>query len=209
VRTYDPRPVPREVLERITNAAVVRAPSAGFSQGLRLVVVTDAATRKEIAVAAAEEELAAQGRPRWKADAPVHVVVLVREADYHARYLKADKLEITGGTEIEWPAPYWYVDAGAAVMALMFAAIDEGLATAIFGVTDVGGAEAHTRHPRRRPFRRGRDDGLSGSGRRLSSRGNERLQSAPQAALRSRPLGVLGQCQLTGRLVRRSKRIGE
>ncbi len=137
VRTYDPRPVPHEVLERITNAAVVRAPSAGFSQGLRLVVVTDPATRREIAVAAAEEELAAQGRPRWKADAPVHVVVLVREADYHARYQKQDKLEITGGTEIEWPAPYWYVDAGAAAMTLMFAAIDEGLATAIFGVTDV------------------------------------------------------------------------
>jgi FMN reductase [NAD(P)H] len=137
VRTYDSRPVPREVLERITNAAVVRAPSAGFSQGLRLVVVTDPATRKEIAVAGAEEELAAEGRPRWKADAPVHVVVLVREADYHERYRQQDKLEITGGREIDWPAPYWYVDAGAAAMALMFAAIDEGLATAIFGVTDV------------------------------------------------------------------------
>jgi FMN reductase [NAD(P)H] len=137
VRTYDSRPVPREVLERITNAAVVRAPSAGFSQGLRLIVVTDPVTRKEIAVAGAEEELAAEGRPRWKATAPVHVVVLVREADYHERYQKQDKLEITGGTEIDWPAPYWYVDAGAAAMALMFAAIDEGLATAIFGVTDV------------------------------------------------------------------------
>ena len=137
VRTYDPRPVSREVLERVTNAAVVRAPSAGFSQGLRLVVVTDPATRKEIALAAAEEELAAHGRPRWKADAPVHVVVLVREADYHERYQQKDKLEITAGTEIEWPAPYWYVDAGAAAMALMFAAIDEGLDTAIFGVTDV------------------------------------------------------------------------
>ena len=137
VRTYDSQPVPRDVLERITNAAVVRAPSAGFSQGLRLVVVTDPATRKEIALAAAEEELASKGRPPWKADAPVHVVVLVREADYHARYQKQDKLEITGGTEIEWPAPYWYVDAGAAAMALMFAAIDEGLDTAIFGVTDV------------------------------------------------------------------------
>jgi len=137
VRAYDGRPVPREMLERITNAAVVRAPSAGFSQGLRLVVVTDPATRKEIAIAAAEEELVAQGRPRWKADAPVHIVVLTREADYHERYQQADKLTITGGTELEWPAPYWYVDAGAAVMALMFAAIDEGLVTAIFGVTDV------------------------------------------------------------------------
>jgi nitroreductase len=137
VRSYDPRPVPREVLERVTNAAVVRAPSAGFSQGLRLVVVTDAETRRKIAVAAAEEELAKQGRRRWKADAPVHVVVLMREDDYHDRYRSPDKLRITGGTEIDWPAPYWFVDAGAAMMVLMLAAIDEGLATAVFGVTDL------------------------------------------------------------------------
>jgi nitroreductase len=137
VRSYDERPVPREVIESITDAAVVRAPSAGFSQGLRLVVVTDPMTRKEIAVAAAEQELAEQGRPRWKAAAPVHVVVLTREADYHDRYQEPDKLKITGGTEIEWPAPYWHVDAGAAVMTLMLAAIDQGLVTAIFGVTDV------------------------------------------------------------------------
>jgi nitroreductase len=137
VRTYADRPVPREVLERITDAAVVWAPSAGFSQGLRLVVVTDADTRHRIAFAASEEELAAQGRSPWKAAAPVHVVVLTREDDYHDRYRAPDKLRITGGVEIEWPAPYWYVDAGAAVMALMLAAIDEGLVTAIFGVTDV------------------------------------------------------------------------
>jgi nitroreductase len=136
VRTYADRPVPRDVLVRITDAAVVWAPSAGFSQGLRLVIVTDAETRREIAVAAAEEELAVKGRQRWKAAAPVHVVVLTREDDYHDRYRAADKLKITGGREIDWPAPYWYVDAGAAVMALMLAAIDEGLDTAIFGVTD-------------------------------------------------------------------------
>ena len=137
VRTYVDKPVPRDVLERITDAAVIRAPSAGFSQGLRLVVVTDPETRREIAVAAAEEELAAKGRPRWKAAAPVHVVVLTREDDYHDRYRRQDKLAITGGREIDWPAPYWYVDAGAAAMTLMLAAIDEGLDTAIFGVTDL------------------------------------------------------------------------
>jgi FMN reductase [NAD(P)H] len=137
IRAYADRPVPREVLERVTNAAVVWAPSGGFSQGLRLVVVTDPETRRRIAVAAKEEELAAQGRPRWKAAAPVHVVVLTREADYHQRYQEPDKLKITGGREIEWPAPYWYVDAGAAAMILMLAAIDEGLDTAIFGVTDL------------------------------------------------------------------------
>ena len=137
VRTYADRPVPQDVLERIANAAVVWAPSAGFSQGLRLVVVTDSETRRQIAVAAKEEELAAQGRRRWKAAAPVHMVVLTREDDYHERYQSQDKLKITGGREIDWPAPYWYVDAGAAAMTLMLAAIDEGLDTAIFGVTDL------------------------------------------------------------------------
>ena len=137
VRTYADRPVPQDVLVRIANAAVVWAPSAGFSQGLRLVVVTDPETRRQIAVAAKEEELAAQGRRRWKAAAPVHMVVLTREDDYHDRYQEGDKLKITGGREIHWPAPYWYVDAGAAAMTLMLAAIDEGLDTAIFGVIDL------------------------------------------------------------------------
>jgi FMN reductase [NAD(P)H] len=137
VRTYADRSVPRDVLERITNAAVVWSPSGGFSQGLRLVVVTDADTRREIAAAGAEDELAAKGRPRWKAAAPAHVVVLTREDDYHERYQRPDKLKITGGREIEWPAPYWYVDAGCAAMTLMLAAIDEGLDTALFGVTDL------------------------------------------------------------------------
>jgi FMN reductase [NAD(P)H] len=137
VRAYRDEPVPREILERITNAAVVRAPSAGFSQGLRLVVVTDPDTRRAIATAGAEDELVAKGQPRWKAYAPVHVVVLVREDDYHDRYRQQDKLAITGGREIDWPAPYWYVDAGAAMVLLMLGALDEGLAAAVFGVTDI------------------------------------------------------------------------
>ena len=137
VRTYAGRPVAREVLERIADAAVVWAPSAGFSQGLRIVVVTDPDTRARIATAAKEDELAALGRPRWEGRRPVHMIVLTREDDYHDRYREQDKLRITGGRELDWPAPYWYVDAGAAAMTLMLAAIDEGLDTAIFGVTDI------------------------------------------------------------------------
>ncbi|HEV2712883.1 MAG TPA: nitroreductase family protein, partial [Gaiellaceae bacterium] len=130
-------PVPREVLERVTTAAVVWSPSGGFSQGLRLVVVTDPELRRKIAAAAKEDELAAHGHTPWKAFAPAHVVVLTREDDYHERYRQPDKLKITGGHEIDWPAPYWYVDAGCAAMTLMLAAIDEGLDTALFGVTDL------------------------------------------------------------------------
>lgn len=147
VRAYRDDPVPREVLERITNDAVVRTPSGGFSQGLRLVVVTDPETRRAIATAAAEDDLAAKGRPRWKAAAPVHVVVLTREDDYHDRYRQQDKLALTGGREIDWPAPYWYVDAGAAMMLLMLGALAEGLASAVFGVTDLPALQRILGHP--------------------------------------------------------------
>ena len=38
------------------------------------------------------------------------------------------------GAETEWPVPFWFVDAGAALMLLLLAAIDEGLAAGLTGV---------------------------------------------------------------------------
>jgi nitroreductase len=133
VRNYLPEPVPRDVLERIVGT-VRRAPSGGFSQGQRLLVVTDAATRAEIARLAGEEESVAEGFEPWISRAPAHVVVCTREEDYHERYRRPDKLR--EGDEIAWPVPYWYVDAGAAMMLLLLAAIDEGLAAGVFGLLD-------------------------------------------------------------------------
>ena len=134
VRHYEPEPVPRETLERICRT-VRRAPSGGFSQGQRLIVVTDVGTRKSIADLLREDEWIAQGREPWMSVAPVHIVVCTREQDYHDRYNEPDKLALTGGGEIEWPAPFWYVDAGAAMMLILLAAIDEGLAAGVYGVT--------------------------------------------------------------------------
>jgi nitroreductase len=134
VRHYEQSPVPRETIERIA-ATVRRAPSGGFSQGQRLVVVTDAVKRQAIADLLHEADWVAQGREPWLSGAPVHIIVCTREQDYHDRYNEPDKLAQTGGVEIEWPAPFWYVDAGAAMMLLLLAAIDEGLAAGVYGVT--------------------------------------------------------------------------
>ncbi len=131
VRHYDGEPVGSEALERIA-ATVRRAPSAGFSQGQRLVVVTDENTRRAIADAIGEPEAVEDGREPWVASAPALVVVCTREEDYHERYLQPDKVQ--GGNEIEWPVPYWHFDAGAAAMLVLLAAIDEGLAAGLFGV---------------------------------------------------------------------------
>ena len=130
VRQYTGEPVPRETLERIA-ATVRRAPSGGFSQGHRLLIVTDDGLRRGI-----RELFADYGyTDEWLGSASAFIVVGTREQDYHDRYNEPDKLAATGGVEIEWPAPYWFVDAGAAMMLLLLAAIDEGLAAGVFGVT--------------------------------------------------------------------------
>jgi len=128
VRHYTGERVPRDVLERMV-ATVRRAPSAGFSQGQRLLVVDDPSL---VAKLAEEDEL--EGMEPWFASAAAHVIVLTREQDYHDRYTSQDKLDATGGTEIDWPVPYWHVDAGAALMLVLLAAIEEGLAAGVYGV---------------------------------------------------------------------------
>lgn len=132
VRNYTDEPVEPEILSRIA-AAATRAPSAGFSQGQAVVVVTDTDLRRRIAEAASEPNYVAMGFDPWISKAPAHLVLCVSEDAYHRRYSMADKTDASGG-EIEWPVPYWWVDAGASMMAVLLAAVDEGLAAGFLGV---------------------------------------------------------------------------
>jgi FMN reductase [NAD(P)H] len=132
VRNYTDEAVPREAIERIV-ARGRKAPSGGFSQGVRFVVVTDPETRSKIAELADEPYYVELGYEPWISRAPVHVVVAMREDDYHDRYREPDKLE-EDGEEIEWRVPWWRVDAGKAVMLLLLAAVDEGLGAGLFGL---------------------------------------------------------------------------
>src|SRR5215470_13956255 len=82
VRHYTGEPAPRDALERIV-ATVRRAPSAGFSQGQRLLAVDDPEVLAQIA-ALAEDDLF-EGLEPWFETAAAHVYVMTREQDYHDR----------------------------------------------------------------------------------------------------------------------------
>jgi len=127
VRNYTTESVDRDSVDRIVDAAV-RAPSAGFSQGQRFVVVTDAETRKAVAYAAGESEYVEKGFDAWVSKAPVHIVLCADKQSYLDRYAESDK----SGTE-DWTVPYWWVDAGLSLMAILYAAVDEGLAAGFLG----------------------------------------------------------------------------
>lgn len=127
VRSYRPDPVPREALERMLHAAT-KAPSAGFAQGQRFVVVTEQTRRDAIAELGDEAAYRSQGFEPWLSVAPVHVVVCLVEGDYEQRYSEPDK-----SGRAQWHVPYEYVDTGAALMSLLLAAVDEGFAAGFFG----------------------------------------------------------------------------
>ncbi len=134
VRNYTDDPVDGSTLDRILDRAQ-RAPSAGFSQGVSFVVVTDEDRRREVARLAHEDEYVADGFDPWISRAPVHVVICVSKDAYLERYREPDKggPDGTAGTEEGWPVPYWWVDGGASMMLLLLAVVDEGLAAGFLG----------------------------------------------------------------------------
>lgn len=136
VRRYRPDPVDPAAVDRIV-AAGRRAPSAGNTRALRFVVVTDEHVRRSIAELAGEPDHVQRGFDPWLSVAPVHIVICTSEEAYRRRYSQPDKLGEDG--ELEWPVPYWWVDAGAALMAVLLSAVDEGLAAGFLGVHAVPG----------------------------------------------------------------------
>ena len=137
VRAYDlDRPVPPEDLEAVL-AAALRAPSAGFTQGVAFLVLATPAARDLF------WSTTQAGDSRWlrgMRTAPVLITVWTSRLAYLDRYAEPDK----GWTERDldrWSAPYWFVDAGMAIHAALLAIVDRGLGGCFFGVPPARAAD--------------------------------------------------------------------
>lgn len=139
VRRFEEGGVDPAVIEGIARLAQ-RTPSAGFSQGQRLVVVTDPDLRRTVAAICGEEEDADE-YGRWVSTCAAQFVPCVSEDVYHRRYREPDKVQ-DDGAEIVWPIPYWWVDVGATMMVIMLAAVDAGLASGFTGFDDPAAVQA-------------------------------------------------------------------
>jgi nitroreductase len=120
IRAFKPDPVPKKKIERILSIAQ-RYPSAGYSQEVAYVVVTNKEKRKKV------RELR-----DLKNDAPVLLIPCVSEKIVHDRYHEPDKIR-SAGKEIDWPIPFWYFDIGCSCMLVFLAAANEGLAASFAG----------------------------------------------------------------------------
>ena len=120
VRHFAKDTVPDRVVNRILELAQ-HYPSAGFSQGVAFILVTQPEKIRRL-----------REMNRLRGDAPVLVVPCVSERLYHDRYHEPDKIR-HDGTEIDWPVPYWYFDAGCASLLVLLSAVDEGLSAYLAG----------------------------------------------------------------------------
>lgn len=134
VRAFTDEPIARSTIEDIIGVAL-RAPSAGFSQGVSFVLVTEVEQRRRIADIAGEAWYLSVGHPPFLSSAPAQLIVCTSERVYRDRYLEQDKRQ-GGKGRADWPVPYWYTDAGCALMLLLLAIEDAGLAAAFVGTRD-------------------------------------------------------------------------
>jgi nitroreductase len=131
-RDYLDRPVDPDQLDTVLRAAFA-GPAAGNTDGLDLVVLTGEQVERYWSITLPPDRR--EGFP-WPGllRAPVLVLPYVAPEAYVERYASADKVR-TGlgeGTDV-WAVPYWWVDGGAAVMAVLLAARASGLGALFFG----------------------------------------------------------------------------
>jgi nitroreductase len=130
IRSYDEtRPVPADALDAVL-AAALRAPSAGFTQGVSLLVLSSATERETF------WGVVGHANSTWlrgTRTAPVLVLVWTSEEVYLDRYAEPDK-GWTDKDPARWSAPYWFVDAGMAGMAALLSAVDHDLGACFFGI---------------------------------------------------------------------------
>lgn len=134
VRSFEARPVPPEVVERIV-ANAQRGPSAGFTQGTEWLVLQE--PDRVACFWAAVSPDAGFTRAGWSGvyRAPVILVPFARKQAYLDRYAEADK-GWTDRDEGRWPVPFWYVDAAFGALLALLTVVDQGLGALFFGVRD-------------------------------------------------------------------------
>jgi len=130
IRSYDPtRPVPPEVLNSLLELGI-RAPSAGYSQGWRFLVLTDITSLDKFWDTTAGSPNPWLERMRT---APALIICFSDKDAYLDRYAEPDK-GWTDRDEARWPVPYWHIDTGMAAMIMLLAAVDHELGACFFGV---------------------------------------------------------------------------
>src|SRR5579875_1546799 len=154
-RRFAPHPIPAATLDAVL-AAALRAPSAGFAQGVDLLVLAEPERRATFWAAASDATWRMSERASGLLAAPTLVLPIADLQRYEDRYGADDKSgTLLGGRPVEhWPTPLWLVDASFSAMLVLLAATRHGIGALFFQLhapaERIRGAQAATTLFRRR-----------------------------------------------------------
>ena len=113
----------------------IKIPTAGFSRGIEILISTESRNILEVSKIFGEIEFVSNGLNPWISKSKALYFILVNEEAYHQRYEMKDKANAINSKN--WDVPYWYLDAGAAMMNCMLLIEESDFSSGFMGLHNI------------------------------------------------------------------------
>ena len=119
----------------------IKIPTAGFSRGIEILNTFDVKKIKNVSRIFNEDNFIKDGKSPWISNSLALFFILLNEEAYHHRYSKNDKTNAVNSKD--WDVPYWYVDAGAAMMNCILLIEEKELSSGFMGLHNINRKKIH------------------------------------------------------------------
>ncbi len=140
VRSYQKVKADKDSLKNIAKYSI-KIPTAGFSRGIEILNTFDIEKIKNVSEIFNENSFKKDNQSPWISHSLALFFLMVNEGEYHKRYSSADKTNAVNSKE--WDVPYWYVDAGAALMNCLLLVEEKGFASGFMGLHNIDRKKIH------------------------------------------------------------------
>ena len=140
VRSYKKTSLEDTKLKNISKFSI-KIPTAGFSRGIEILNTFDVKKIKNVSKIFNEDNFIKDGKSPWISNSLALFFILLNEEAYHHRYSKNDKTNAVNSKD--WDVPYWYVDAGAAMMNCILLIEEKELSSGFMGLHNIDRKKIH------------------------------------------------------------------
>ena len=140
VRNYKKTSLEDTNLKNISKFSI-KIPTAGFSRGIEILNTLDVKKIKNVSRIFNEDNFIKDGKSPWISNSLALFFILLNEEAYHHRYSKNDKTNAVNSKD--WDVPYWYVDAGAAMMNCILLIEEKELSSGFMGLHNIDRKKIH------------------------------------------------------------------
>ncbi len=140
VRNYKKTSLEDTKLKNISKFSI-KIPTAGFSRGIEILNTFDVKKIKNVSKIFNEDNFIKDGKSPWISNSLALFFILLNEEAYHHRYSKNDKTNAVNSKD--WDVPYWYVDAGAAMMNCILLIEEKELSSGFMGLHNIDRKKIH------------------------------------------------------------------